>query len=527
MENHDCPTCGSAQAKKDSLKMGAIEYVKLVCGHIVQKQAFNFADLDEPFEDGTSLRSFQKDFGVNFLEKAGGRALLNFEMGLGKTIVMFGFFRAHPECTKVLWILKAGLIKQMEHEMITKLGIAHLPQIINNGEKLNPRVKHYIISYDTLWRLSDKRLDEIRGAVKSVVMDECQLIKDMSAKRTRGVHKFVKGIEYAFALSGTPIKNNASEYFSILHLLRPDKFMSYSGYMNRFVDAYLPAGSMHWKIGGIRRDKVHEFQAYTGDFIVRKTRAEVLPELPAVDRTFIYVDPDQSGGLTQQYDEAYDEFQERLLEKISQKSEEAYNTMFLLAMMTKLRHVVGLMKVRAALEYVSQFLLETDRKIIMFCHHKDVADILLTGINSYLEAGGYEKAEYIAPGFDGHAILDRLKNDPNRRVAVASQQHGGEGYNMQFLSDIIMVERQWNPANEEQCEKRISRIGQVAKSLQAPYLVAAGTIDDYFFEIVERKRHNLAITYGEETGNWNENSIMKELADKLLAMGKPKWRLAS
>jgi hypothetical protein len=100
-----------------------------------------------------------------------------------------------------------------------------------------------------------------------------------------------------------------------------------------------------------------------------------------------------------------------------------------------------------------------------------------------------------------------------------------------------MVERQWNPANEEQAELRFSRPltrGELPEYLQnhlfnsdgvqkkvsirIPYLIADQTVDSMLTEIVERKRINFkrSMNKGEENITWEENDIMQEMAEMIL-----------
>ncbi len=99
------------------------------------------------------------------------------------------------------------------------------------------------------------------------------------------------------------------------------------------------------------------------------------------------------------------------------------------------------------------------------------------------------------------------------------------------------MERQWNPANEEQAELRFSRpltYGDYPKYLQdylfdenknpkkpsirVPYMIADQTIDSMLTEIIERKRveYNRSMNIRDEGLKWEENDIMQELADMIM-----------
>jgi hypothetical protein len=88
-----------------------------------------------------------------------------------------------------------------------------------------------------------------------------------------------------------------------------------------------------------------------------------------------------------------------------------------------------------------------------------------------------------------------------------------------------MVEHQWNPANEEQCEGRFPRPGATAESINATYAIALGTPDEYLTEIKERKREICKKTMGNEAISWNESGVIKELTEMLLSKGGKRWNL--
>lgn len=100
-----------------------------------------------------------------------------------------------------------------------------------------------------------------------------------------------------------------------------------------------------------------------------------------------------------------------------------------------------------------------------------------------------------------------------------------EGLNLQFCSDAVLLERQWNPANEENyAEDRFHRFGQV-NNVDITYMIASGTIDDFFTEVVEIKRSIFTATMDNKHIEWNQQSLMKELAEILVTRGKKAWSL--
>ena len=447
------------------------------------------------------------------------------EMGLGKTQQAGGVIKFHPELQPTLWTVKSGLKGQFAAFLIHWLGDDHVPQIITSSKDyLIPGLKHYIIGYDMMVpkvRQLKNGKTAVQGfdiaqfdrvGIKCVVLDECQQIKNVDSTRTQMVRRVVKGRK-VIALSGTPWKNRGSELFPILNMLDYIKFHSEDAFKRRWVET-------HWegryqREGGIRN--IPQFKELTKDIIIRRERTEVMPELPLVNRTKLYV------RMTENQERDYDEAVEAFVQWYETEAANV-SGMHILAMMARMRHLIALAKIPATMEYVHEFVEDTDRKLVIFVHHKDVSDILYDEIKT---AYGGKNGMYI-----GHVTADSDKftisqkfNSEKRGILVASQLASGEGFNWQTCSDCIMHERQWNPGNEEQAEGRFIRIGQEAESVNAIYTEAEGlsSIDTQIDAIVERKRAAFHATMNKsEAPKWSEASLGKELADAIVAGHKRK-----
>jgi len=56
-------------------------------------------------------------------------------------------------------------------------------------------------------------------------------------------------------------------------------------------------------------------------------------------------------------------------------------------------------------------------------------------------------------------------------------------------------------------------------------MVAIGTVDEFFSEIVERKREIVGKTLDGKEAAWDQSSLMKELAETLSISGGRKWSI--
>lgn len=474
---------------------------------------------------------FQID-GMRFIEQAMASykgAIVMDEMGLGKTIQSLGYLKYHPEMWPVLFIVKSGIKYQWGKEIMRVCGDEYFCQIVNSSKDyLLPQLKGYIVGYDMLVPKSRT----IRGkqvssgfdikkfwerGIKTVVMDECQQIKNPDSTRTQQVRRIVGDKEHGanikvIGLSGTPWKNRGSEFFSILNMVAPQKFNSFQGYKDKWVSTYFDG--QYTKEGGIRNPSA--FKEYIKDIAIRRQRTEVMSELPLINRMKLHIQLDQI--QSDAYDDSVSDFVKWYNNAVIGGEEDQLSGINILAKMSRMRHIAGLAKIPATQEFIEQFFEETDRKLVVFVHHQDVGAILYNwAVEKYKSEFMVGKISADMNGQERFETQERF-NKSDRALVIASTLAAGEGLNLQTCGDCIMHERQWNPANEEQAEGRFLRIGQTATSVNATYVEAEDTIDSLFDGIVERKRLQFhdAMNKG-EAPQWNQSDIGKELAQSIVA----------
>jgi len=517
-----CPYCGKVAEEKSRLALGELTFVTLECGHTITEDAIKGNGYEITSADGRQLKPFQQE-GIQFVEQASGRALIADEMGLGKTVQALGFLKLHPELTPAIIIVKSSLKIQWFGEVLRWCGNDFLPQIIGDSKSIPvPGFKTYIITYDLLRRLKPEVKEALKA--KTVILDECQQIKNHLSSRAKEVQMLCKDVENILCLSGTPIKNHSGEYFTVLNLLKPRRFPYYADYLRDYCDAYNNGWAT--KVGGLRN--VTNFHEDTKDFIIRRKREEVKEQIglnsTEADRRFRHVE------LEKKYEKAYKEAQSEFEEAYYNQDKEKGGFEIAIAKMQKLRHITGFNKIEATAEFIEEFLMDTDpeRKLTIFTHHIDVNTMLIAAIKRVQSANGLPEIvlEINAQqnSIQRNEVVERFKNDVQARICVASTLAAGEGLNMQFCADCIIMERQWNPANEEQVEGRFIRIGQM-NDVIATYMIASGTIDEFFTELVEQKRAIVAATMDGKEIPWDAKSLMKDLMDVLAVKGSKRWKL--
>ena len=520
----------------ENMKLVKMKVTTLVCGHLVSNELESVRSFDDivsfhhkrpfPYQKTTCKK----------VVKAGFRALIRLDMGLGKTIVsaMLGL-KYSKELSPILIVCKASMTTQWAMEWLEWTN-QPVQIIMTARERPEKGFKAIIVSMDLLRRL--KWLDSY--APKTVIFDEVQHIKNPDAQRTRMVQELAKRAKHFIALSGKPIKNNFGEYFNVLNIIDPLNF----GVRQRFFDEYVhyyhdDQGRL--RVGGLLEKTYEKFTRITKPYTVDYKREDVMPDLPRIFRQ------NRFAALTDEDEEAYRKEMSTFLDAYDESEAVTGQAKFEAKQavgqsIMRLRQIVGIAKVETTVEHVLDWIDEHDEekllledgdlkiiakpKIVIFVHHVAVGTLIQSRLDEELKQRGLAPTIRLLGGISGDKsaeIENEFKTNPLRRVLVASTLASGEGKNFQFCADAVLHERQWNPPNEEQAEARFPRPGSTAQSVNIVYPIALGTVDEILTEIVERKRGYLATV----DGKWvalTENEVMAEMMNKLVTEGRARWR---
>ena len=510
-----CDQCGKIAVEKSRISFGKSKLITLECGHVLNESVMTSSGIAHILNGGTTLWPYQVR-GVEFLEQCNARGLLADEQGLGKTIQVLALIKLHQkELTPCVIVAPSSVTNQWHTEIREKCGIqGFLTQVIKSGKELAaPGFDIYVTTYDLL--KNEHCFGMVKDNIKLVVIDECQRIKNHLSDRAKAIQKVCKNVEHIIPMSGTPIKNHAGEYFTVLNLIAPRMFPQYTTFIEKDCDSY--NNGWGYKVGGLRNPEA--FHEKTKDIIIRRTKDEVLPDLPSKTRKFFHVELDRR--LNKQYAAALQELEDAYYNDDSAFAKQSC----MLAIMTKMRQVTGIGKVMQCVDFVTDFIENTDRKIVVFAHHHAAVNLLVETYNDWASKNGQQSCLNLEAGSGDkkEAVVNLFKSN-GHRLMVASTQAAGEGLNLQFCSDAVMLERQWNPPNEVQAEDRFHRFGQDHK-VSITYMIATETIDEYFTELVEAKRAIISSTMDNKEIEWDQSSLMSELASILVTKGKKAWSL--
>jgi SNF2 family DNA or RNA helicase len=132
-----------------------------------------------------------------------------------------------------------------------------------------------------------------------------------------------------------------------------------------------------------------------------------------------------------------------------------------------------------------------DDKIIVFVKYRATLDHL----SDVLARHGIGHSVFYGqmPNARKDREIEKFKTDHN---VLLTTELGGEGRNLQFCRRMINYDLPWNPMRIEQRIGRIHRIGQTREVL-IYNLCAAGTVEDYILDILDRKINMFELVIGE------------------------------
>src|SRR5260370_5165321 len=195
------------------------------------------------------------------------------------------------------------------------------------------------------------------------------------------------------------------------------------------------------------------------------------------------------------YDYAAAQFRKWLLEEYQGDMQRWIRSLRaeLLVRIGKLSKLVAEAKLPSFIEWVKDFLEESDQKIVLFAHHVDVQQALIEAFPDCARILGSQSMSDAEKVRQEH----KFQNDPNVRVMVYTTL-GATGRNLTASSNVAFLELEWGPVPHDQAEDRCNRIGS-ERMLNSRFFLAENTIDQYRMAMIDAKRRiTTAINKGEE-----------------------------
>jgi len=430
------------------------------------------------------LRDYQKS-GLDWLNflyqfKLGG--CLADDMGLGKTIQVLAHLQrikysknAKFDKGQHLVVVPKSLVYNWKNE--AKKFTPDLKVLIYEGTKREALIADFS-NYDiVLMTYAVMRKDiQILKEHQFIysVLDEAQNIKNTTTLVAKA--SYLINSRYRLVLTGTPVENHIGELFSIFRFLIP---------------SLLPKG---YSLGKIKtnEDSLKLILRGLMPFILRRTKSEVLSELPEKVESILYCD------FEKKQERIYNEiklFYQKSLNQTVKKDGLNKSKIQVLEALLRMRQASchpGLInsdhqhfpssKLITLMENIES-LIARGEKVLVFSQFTSFLSI----IKNTLDTQGIDYAYLDGKTRNREVVVNSFKEDQKKSVFLISLKAGGVGLNLTEANYCFLVDPWWNPAVEAQAIDRIHRIGQ-KKKVFAYRLITKGSIEEKILKLQDSKR---------------------------------------
>ena len=369
----------------------------------------------------------------------------NFQAGLGKTITSLAL--ACHAGGKVLVVCPAFLKNNWQKEI----------------DKFTENLDVTISSYSSL-----KKLASIYHEFDVVIGDEIHAVKNKEAIRTELFHNLLSEHKpkYFMGLTGTPVSNRVSEFWSLLQLCfyggKYPEFKPFHRLYYKFCHRFSYERSFEvngfpiTRFDGLRKTRIKELQALIRPVLIRRKASDVIDLPGEIESDFV--------GTSKKYDE---DLKEALDLFKADPNDPQYMS---------LKAANALAKVDTTIKLAKELIEQGNRPLIFTCHRAS-ADILSKKLKC-------EKIDGNINADKRQGIIDKF-NDGIGPALVATIKSTSVGFNITSTNYTIFNDYPFSPDEIEQAKKRTLRMGQDKTCFY--YYIFTSEFDKSLRDMVERK----------------------------------------
>lgn len=450
--------------------------------------------------------------------RLGFGSILADDMGLGKTLQVITFLQKLKdekllEKKSALVVAPTGLLANWQAEL--QRFAPSLSVFLYHGVKrdMNEFSHDILLTSYGLVRSDTDLLKKQKWQV--VVIDEAQNIKNNDTAQSKAVRSVKADVH--IAISGTPVENRLSEYWSIMDFANK----GYLGTFKSFKEEYANPIQVFGDVACADR-----FRRITSPMMMRrlKTDKTIINDLPEK------IEQDEFAMLTPQQAALYKKVLDESMKVIEGFDETDNKQLFerqglILQMMLALKQVCNHPtqylkdgkfipslsgKTEMLLDLIDS-IVESGEKVLVFTQFKEMGDMLQRfveermGVQPMFLHGGCSIKQR-------KEMVDRFQqNKRSDRVFILSLKAAGTGLNLTAATHVVHYDLWWNPAVEAQATDRAYRIGQ-KKNVMVHRFITKNTFEERINEMINNKRAlaEMTISTGE---NWIGKLSNKELKE--------------
>lgn len=407
-----------------------------------------------------------------------GRFLLCDAPGMGKSAAVLSFIEKHRQGMQTLIICPAITKFNWSNEVRRWTDKDPVVHSKSKATKLKTETSPVIRSADYFITTYDSfaRIKEPPTIFQNIILDEIHSIKQVKTQRAKAVIRFAErsNLKSIIGMSGTLLRNRPAEMFTGLHLVKPSEFPSFYKYAIRYCDGK-DAQFGFTSSGATNMDELNQVLR---SCMLRRT--DDILDLPPLTINYEWWNPPQM-----------------LLDDTKKMYYQVYfDTSDVLPTITRWREDIGTEK---AIHLADSLI--TDTPVVIFYHHKATEENF---------APNHEKIDGSTTDVERANIINRFQQG-KIPVLLVSTTAAGQGINLTAATNVVLLERQYTPADEKQAIDRVHRIGQT-RPVTVTIINARGTVDEAIHNLLERKQAIFDnVLDGISTESISHENIMQEM----------------
>lgn len=468
---------------------------------------------------------YQEETARKVLKTFRGRALLSDEVGLGKTIeagMVLQEYIHRGMVKSALILTPTPLVSQWKEELKTKFDL-DFPSTDDPDYRKNEVAfwgQAFILASINLAK-SKRNLEAVtRREYDIVIVDEAHHLKNRQTLNWKLVNALKK--RFLLLLTATPVENNLMELYNLITLLKPGQLKTATAFREEFMTRGDPTSPQN-------RSRLKEL---LGQVMIRNTRALANINIPPRFAETIRVEPTASEkDLYERINQlvaainSTDGIGNKLLLKnllAEAGSSPRAVELTLTRMLAKKDLLPDHQRQIQAIRNLSRSMADTckNRFLLELVRSRAGKKIIFVKFMGTLE----QITDFLSWEKIPHAVFhgqmsnqakdEQIQSFREGRDILVTTEIGGEGRNLQFCHQMINYDLPWNPMKIEQRIGRIHRIGQ-ENEVRIYNLCAAGSIEDYILEILDRKINMFEMVIGEIDMVLGRVSGEKDFSDRV------------
>jgi SNF2 family DNA or RNA helicase len=245
-------------------------------------------------------------------------------------------------------------------------------------------------------------------------------------------------------------------------------------------------------------DAASRLRAKIRPFILRRTKAEVVPELPSRTDMVLHVELDEIER------NVYDAVRVATRQAVADRmAHGGGGVLAALEALLRLRQAAchsalvpgqqaaSSSKVERLLEALEESVAE-GHKALVFSQWTSFLDL----VEPALRQAAIPFTRLDGSTADRGSVVRNFQDDAGPPVMLVSLKAGGTGLNLTAADHVFLLDPWWNPAVEDQAASRAHRIGQ-DRPVMVHRMVAKDTVEERILALQERKRRIADVALGE------------------------------